>query len=151
MASCLLSLARKRRIRQKLAMTGELSLSGRVLPIGGLKEKTIAAQRQGQPQGPHQFQRLDEAYAQHRRLSGRRPHPRARQERAGQHHRRDFLRAQGYRYVGAHGISLGAATICYSLKEVSDLAFVVLESSYDTMQHAFYNRVELYNVPRFLV
>jgi ATP-dependent Lon protease len=47
MATCLLSLARRRKVRQRLAMTGELSLSGRVLPIGGLKEKTIAAQRQG--------------------------------------------------------------------------------------------------------
>ncbi len=47
MATCLLSLARGLAIRPRLAMTGELSLSGRVLPIGGLKEKTIAAQRQG--------------------------------------------------------------------------------------------------------
>jgi ATP-dependent Lon protease len=45
MASCLLSLVTKRKIRNDLAMTGELSLVGRVLPIGGLKEKTIAAKR----------------------------------------------------------------------------------------------------------
>jgi ATP-dependent Lon protease len=47
MASALLSLATGRRIRKALAMTGELSLVGRVLPIGGLKEKVIAARRNG--------------------------------------------------------------------------------------------------------
>jgi ATP-dependent Lon protease len=45
MASCLLSLVTGRPLKRSLAMTGELSLSGRVLPIGGLKEKTIAAKR----------------------------------------------------------------------------------------------------------
>jgi ATP-dependent Lon protease len=45
MASTLLSLACKKKIRANVAMTGELSLVGKVLPIGGLKEKTIAARR----------------------------------------------------------------------------------------------------------
>jgi len=45
MASALLSLATGRKIRKNLAMTGELSLVGPVLPIAGLKEKTIAARR----------------------------------------------------------------------------------------------------------
>jgi ATP-dependent Lon protease len=45
MASCLLSLATGKKIKQSLAMTGELSLVGQVLPIGGLKEKVIAAKR----------------------------------------------------------------------------------------------------------
>jgi ATP-dependent Lon protease len=45
MATALLSLVRNKKIRKSLAMTGELSLIGRVLPIGGLKEKTIAAKR----------------------------------------------------------------------------------------------------------
>jgi ATP-dependent Lon protease len=45
MASCLLSLATGRRLKSGLAMTGELSLVGQVLPIGGLKEKVIAAKR----------------------------------------------------------------------------------------------------------
>ncbi|MFW6229063.1 MAG: S16 family serine protease, partial [Alkalispirochaeta sp.] len=47
MATTLLSLARQKKIRSKTAMTGELSLVGQVLPIGGLKEKTIAARRNG--------------------------------------------------------------------------------------------------------
>jgi ATP-dependent Lon protease len=45
MATSLLSLARDKKIKKSLAMTGELSLVGKVLPIGGLKEKTIAARR----------------------------------------------------------------------------------------------------------
>ncbi len=47
MATTLLSLARDVKVRTKVAMTGELSLVGQVLPIGGLKEKTIAARRNG--------------------------------------------------------------------------------------------------------
>lgn len=45
MATALLSLALGKTIKKNLAMTGELSLVGNVLPIGGLKEKTIAARR----------------------------------------------------------------------------------------------------------
>jgi len=45
MATALLSLIRNRIIADRMVMTGELSLTGQVLPIGGLKEKTIAAQR----------------------------------------------------------------------------------------------------------
>jgi ATP-dependent Lon protease len=45
MATALLSLMRDRIITDRLVMTGELSLTGQVLPIGGLKEKTIAARR----------------------------------------------------------------------------------------------------------
>ena len=45
MATALLSLIRGKTITDRLVMTGELSLTGKVLPIGGLKEKTIAAQR----------------------------------------------------------------------------------------------------------
>lgn len=47
MASSLISLISDRKLKDNLAMTGELSLIGRVLPIGGLKEKTIAARRYG--------------------------------------------------------------------------------------------------------
>jgi ATP-dependent Lon protease len=46
MASSLISLATGKKIRDNVAMTGELSLVGQVLPIGGLKEKVIAAKRQ---------------------------------------------------------------------------------------------------------
>ncbi|MDF1568916.1 MAG: endopeptidase La [Spirochaetaceae bacterium] len=45
MTTALLSLATGRKIKSNLAMTGELSLTGKVLAIGGLKEKTIAARR----------------------------------------------------------------------------------------------------------
>jgi len=45
LASALLSLATGKKLKKGLAMTGELSLVGRVLPIGGLKEKVIAARR----------------------------------------------------------------------------------------------------------
>jgi len=47
MALALYSLANKKRIRSSLAMTGELSLTGRVLPVGGIKEKVLAAKRAG--------------------------------------------------------------------------------------------------------
>ena len=47
MASALISLATGKKLKPRLAMTGELSLVGKVLPIGGLKEKTIAARRAG--------------------------------------------------------------------------------------------------------
>ncbi|CAF2055165.1 unnamed protein product, partial [Brassica oleracea] len=45
MITSLLSLAMKKPIRKDLAMTGEVTLTGRILPIGGLKEKTMAARR----------------------------------------------------------------------------------------------------------
>ncbi|MEL6274077.1 MAG: endopeptidase La, partial [Bacteroidota bacterium] len=47
MALALYSLAVGRSVIDGLAMTGELTLTGRVLPIGGVKEKTIAARRVG--------------------------------------------------------------------------------------------------------
>merc|ERR1712151_1185950 len=47
MASALLSLALDRPIKKNLAMTGELTLTGKVLKVGGIKEKVIAARREG--------------------------------------------------------------------------------------------------------
>ena len=47
MATALMSLVSGRHVRDKVAMTGELTLTGQVLPIGGLKEKALAAQRAG--------------------------------------------------------------------------------------------------------
>jgi ATP-dependent Lon protease len=47
MATALLSLARNEPIKSVLAMTGELSLTGQVLPVGGIREKVIAAKRIG--------------------------------------------------------------------------------------------------------
>ncbi|TKR63399.1 hypothetical protein L596_027235 [Steinernema carpocapsae] len=46
-ASALISLALGRAARQNVAMTGEVSLTGKVLPVGGIKEKIIAAKRAG--------------------------------------------------------------------------------------------------------
>lgn len=45
MATALISLITRQSVKQGLAMTGELTLTGRVFPIGGLKEKIIAARR----------------------------------------------------------------------------------------------------------
>ena len=46
-AAALISLFRDQPIQPNLAMTGEVTLTGRVLPVGGVREKILAARRAG--------------------------------------------------------------------------------------------------------
>lgn len=47
MATSLASAFLGRKVREKTAMTGEITLRGKVLPVGGIKEKILAAKRAG--------------------------------------------------------------------------------------------------------
>jgi len=47
MATSLISLFTQRKVRKNIAMTGEITLTGTVLPVGGIKEKILAAKRAG--------------------------------------------------------------------------------------------------------
>lgn len=72
----------------------------------------------------------------------------------GWHERKDlqaavfFLRKRGYSKVSAHGQSLGAATIAYAHKEFQGFEFIIMESCYDNINHAFRHRMDKFLVPR---
>ncbi len=47
MATSLASVITGRKVKERIAMTGEITLRGKVLPVGGIKEKILAAKRSG--------------------------------------------------------------------------------------------------------
>lgn len=47
MVSSMVSAFRQQKVKAGIAMTGEMTLRGRVLPVGGIKEKILAAKRAG--------------------------------------------------------------------------------------------------------
>lgn len=63
----------------------------------------------------------------------------------------DTLQKLHYTKIGAQGHSLGAATIAYSFKDFSDYSFVVLESCYDNIDHAFKHRMQRMHLPAWLM
>ena len=87
MATTLVSLMTDTPVRPLTAMTGEITLSGNVLPVGGIKEKFLAAKRAGvqdvilpaenrqnveEDLTPDQIEGVTIHYASHRRCAGRR-------------------------------------------------------------------------------
>jgi len=62
----------------------------------------------------------------------------------------DFLKENGHQQIAVHGLSLGAATIVYSLPNENDYEFIILESCYDNVTQALHNRIEKYYIPPFL-
>lgn len=61
-----------------------------------------------------------------------------------------YLTLQNYSVIGVDGVSMGAAAVAYTFCEDPDWQFVILESCYDTLAHAFGNRLRLFSVPREL-
>jgi hypothetical protein len=62
----------------------------------------------------------------------------------------DTLQKLHYTQIAAHGHSLGAATIAYSFKDFTNYSFVILESCYDNIDHAFEHRMQRIHMPLFL-
>lgn len=58
-----------------------------------------------------------------------------------------YVKSKGYKEIGAHGYSLGAATICYSLDEVNAYHFVILESCYPELTTVVKNTLTRANFP----
>lgn len=53
-----------------------------------------------------------------------------------------YLRTKGYSKIAAHGFSLGAATICYTLDEINDYYFVALESCHPSLKKVVKNSLK---------
>jgi len=64
---------------------------------------------------------------------------------------RDFLREKGYEHIGAHGVSMGASAIAYTMIEDTPWDFVVLQQCYDTIENALNNRLDMFHVPHAVV
>ncbi|MBI1317571.1 MAG: hypothetical protein GC168_01300 [Candidatus Hydrogenedens sp.] len=64
---------------------------------------------------------------------------------------RDFLVQKGYKHIGAHGVSMGASAIAYTMLEDTPWNFVVLQQCYDTIEHALNNRLDMFHVPHIVV
>ncbi len=64
----------------------------------------------------------------------------------------NFARQQpDIKSISLHGISAGAATICYALPQLDTIRFIVLESCYDRMVNAYHNRIEMrFKLPEIL-
>ena len=62
----------------------------------------------------------------------------------------EFLKQRGCTHIGADGISLGAATICYAMPDLPGLSFAIVESSYDTLVNAVRNRLAMFHTPHFI-
>lgn len=62
----------------------------------------------------------------------------------------DTLHKLHYTKIAVHGHSLGAAAIAYSFKDFTNYSFVVLESCYDNIDHAFEHRMHRIHLPLIL-